>query len=135
MGAILSKCGYRCDLCLAYKPNLEKHPENKQILSDGWHKYFGFRIPPENIYCDGCHSDEGKQIDSGCLVRPCVMENGLENCANCGDYVCSKLETRLVNFQEIQAKFETPIPSIDRVRFIEPYENENRLKSLRPKKK
>jgi hypothetical protein len=34
-GTNLKKCGYRYDLCLAYKPNLEKHPENKQILSDG----------------------------------------------------------------------------------------------------
>ena len=29
MEPIITKCGYRCDLCLAYKPNLEKHPENQ----------------------------------------------------------------------------------------------------------
>jgi len=44
MEAIITRCGYRCDLCLAYKPNIEAHPENRQILSDGWYKYFGFRI-------------------------------------------------------------------------------------------
>lgn len=134
MEAIISKCGYRCDICLAYKPNLEKHPENRQILSDGWHKYFGFRIQPKDIYCDGCHSNEGRQIDGSCPVRPCVMEHGVENCANCEDFICEKLQTRRVNFQEIQAKFDKPIPDRDRARFIKPYENENRLNTLRVKK-
>ena len=134
MEGILSKCGYRCDICLAYKPNLEKHPENRQILSDGWHKYFGFRIQPEDIYCDGCLANEGKQIDSGCPVRPCVIEHGINNCSNCDDYICSKLETRMVNFQEIQAKFGKPIPDLDRERFINPYKNKARLSALRLKK-
>lgn len=40
MGAVVTRCGYRCDLCLAYKPNVEAHPENRQRLSDGWHRYF-----------------------------------------------------------------------------------------------
>ncbi len=47
MEPILTRCGYRCDLCLAYRPNIETNPENRQILSDGWHKCFGFPIPPE----------------------------------------------------------------------------------------
>ena len=51
---MLTRCGYRCDLCLAYAPNVSAHPENQQILSDGWFQYFGFRLPPEQIYCDGC---------------------------------------------------------------------------------
>jgi hypothetical protein len=133
MEPILTKCGYRCDLCLAYKPNLEKHPENKQILSDGWHTYFGFRIPPEDIYCEGCLSMDGKQIDSSCPVRPCVIEQGITNCALCDEYICEKLETRIVNFQDIQDRFNQPIPDADRERFIKPYENEKRLETFRVK--
>jgi hypothetical protein len=131
MEPILSKCGYRCDMCLAYQPNLIKNPENKQILSDGWHKYFGFRIRQEDIYCDGCHSNDGRQIDSSCPVRPCVIEHGIDNCAYCEDFICEKLKTRNVNFQEIQAKFDEPISDSDRECFIKPYENERRLKNLR----
>lgn len=131
MEPIITKCGYRCDLCLAYKPNLEKHPENKQILSDGWHTYFGFRIPPEDIYCDGCLSMDGRQIDSSCPVRPCVIEQGITNCAFCDEYICEKLETRIVNFQDIQDRFDQPIPDADRERFIKPYENEKRLETFR----
>ena len=131
MEPIITKCGYRCDLCLAYKPNLEKHPENKQILSDGWYTYFGFRIPPEDIYCDGCLSMDGRQIDSSCPVRPCVIERGISNCAFCDEYICEKLETRIVSFQDIQERFEQPIPEADREQFIRPYENEKRLKKIR----
>jgi len=134
MDPILSKCGYRCDLCLAYKPNLELHPENKQILSDGWHKYFGFRIQPKDIYCDGCSSLKGKQIDSSCPVRPCVIERGIDNCADCEDFICEKLQTRMVDFQEIQKRFDQPIPEVDHARFITPYENRNRLITRRLKK-
>ena len=43
MKPTLTRCGYRCNLCLAYRPNIDEHPENRQKLSDGWHKYFGFR--------------------------------------------------------------------------------------------
>ena len=38
MREMASRCGYRCDLCMAYAPNLESHPENRQLLSDGWFK-------------------------------------------------------------------------------------------------
>ena len=134
MKQILSLCGMRCDLCMAYRPNLEGHPENRQILSDGWHKYFSFRIPPEEIQCDGCFSDGKPTQDSTCEVKPCVTERGLENCAGCEDYICEKLSKILVTFEAIQEKFEQPIPEIDRQRFIFPYENAARLAELRDKK-
>jgi hypothetical protein len=83
MEPVLTRCGYRCDLCLAYRPNVEAHPENRQILSDGWHTYFGFRIPADQICCDGCMSEDPKLIDTACPVRPCVLERGLASCATC----------------------------------------------------
>ncbi len=55
MEAIITRCSYRCDLCLAYKPNIEAHPENRQILSDGWYKYFGFRIQAEESTATGVY--------------------------------------------------------------------------------
>jgi hypothetical protein len=128
---ILTRCGYRCDLCLAYGPNVEAHPENRQILSDGWHKYFGFRIPPEEILCDGCMAEAPRLIDKSCPVRPCVLEKGLPNCSQCAEYVCAKLTERLVVFENIAAKIGEAIPEADRARFIAPYENKRRLDALR----
>jgi hypothetical protein len=39
MEPILTRCGYRCDLCLAYRPNVERNPANRQVLSDGWYQF------------------------------------------------------------------------------------------------
>jgi hypothetical protein len=128
---ILARCGYRCDLCLAYTPNVEANPSNQQVLGDGWHKYFGFRIPPEKIRCDGCISARPQLIDKACPVRPCVIERGFANCSECPDYVCEKLAERLVVYEELAAGTPRPIPEEDRRRFIRPYENRQRLDLLR----
>jgi hypothetical protein len=131
MEPLLARCGYRCDLCLAYRPNVEAHPENPQILSDGWHTYCGFRIPPEDILCDGCPADPPRLIDRECPVRPCVLEREFSNCSQCGEYVCEKLAQRIVVYERIAERVAGPIPDVDRDRFISPYENRLRLDALR----
>lgn len=131
MEEILSRCGFRCDLCLAYRSNIESHPENRPLLSDGWFKYFGFRIPPEKIICEGCLGDQPQTLDLGCPVRPCVIARGLENCALCDQYGCEKLKERLVTFEGMQARFIENISDEDRKRFIQPYENTVRFEKIR----
>lgn len=131
MDPILSRCGYRCDLCLAFQPNIVAHPENAKLLSEGWFTYFGFRIPAEKINCAGCLSDSPETLDTGCPVRPCVVERGLQNCAFCGDFACDKLHERLVTFEDMQAKATHIIPLADRTNFILPYENQQRLEAIR----
>ncbi|NLZ03646.1 MAG: DUF3795 domain-containing protein [Phycisphaerae bacterium] len=131
MDEILSRCGFRCDLCLAYRPNVEANLAGRQVLSDGWHKYFGFRIPAEQIICDGCMAENAHLIDKSCPVRPCVMERGLANCSQCPDCPCAQLTERLVVYEELATRTPFPIPSEDRTRFIAPYENKRRLDQLR----
>ncbi len=130
---IITRCGYRCDLCLAYGPNIENNPENPTILSDGWHKYFGFRIEPEDIYCDGCmtDNDELKLIDNDCPVRPCVISQELDNCSGCDNYICENLKDRIVSVEEIEKRIGKKIPESDYKRFIEPYLNKKRLENYR----
>ena len=127
MEPILTRCGYRCDLCLAYRPNIAKNPLSQQKLSDGWFKYFGFRIQPENIQCDGCMADHARLIDQGCPVRPCVLEKGLDNCAACDEFICDKLEERIVVYEEVKQRVGKDIPKDDYTSFIQPYENLRRL--------
>lgn len=131
---ILTRCGFRCDLCLAYRPNLEANPSNARVLSDGWYKYFGFRIPADQIICDGCMADSPRLIDRSCPVRPCVIQRGLANCSECSDYTCEKLGDRLVVYDEIKKRVGIDIPEEDRARFIAPYENKTRLEELRTKR-
>jgi len=68
MEDLITRCGYRCNLCPAYKENIHSK-EDQERTSDGWFRIFGFRIPPEKILCDGCltpDSEKPKLIDSGC---------------------------------------------------------------------
>ena len=131
MPEVLTRCGYRCDLCLAYASNVSKNPADREKLSDGWFKYYGFRIPPERILCDGCMAQDPRLIDKACPVRPCVIEKGLQNCAQCEDYVCDRLVERLVTYVGVRERAGAPIPEDDYQCFIRPYENERRLSALR----
>ncbi|MCU0485303.1 MAG: DUF3795 domain-containing protein [Anaerolineales bacterium] len=127
MAPILSRCGYRCDLCLAYVPNLAQNPANAQLLSDGWYQYFGFRVLPEDIYCDGCRAENPKLIDKDCPVRPCVIAWGFDTCAECSGYICDKLSLRIVD----RGMWEgTDVPEEDYQRFIRPYENKRRFDAM-----
>ena len=134
MAEILTRCGYRCDLCLAYKENI-RGPADQRKISDGWSSYYGFRIPPEEIRCDGCLTPDVKHprlVDAGCRVRACVLERGFAHCAGCGEYACDKLASRFVSRTEIEAKLGRPIPEQDYRDFVLPYESKPRLDALRP---
>jgi hypothetical protein len=76
-------------------------------------------------------SSDPKLIDQSCPVRPCVIERGLDNCSQCGEYVCEKLLERLVTYEDVKKKVNAEIPEADRQRFIQPYENNKRLDALR----
>lgn len=130
---ILTRCGYRCDLCLAYKENIEKE-DKRQLLSDGWFKFFGLEIEANEIYCEGCISSDSltaKLIDDGCPVRPCVIECGYENCSQCDDFICEKLEQRAVRLENIKEQFNEEIKRTEYHNFIKPYENVKRLNEQR----
>ena len=131
MEPILTRCGYRCDLCLAYRPNVAATPSNQQKLSEGWHQYFGFQISPNHVICDGCMSENPQLIDQACPVRPCVIEKGWANCAYCEQYVCEKLTERLVVYAQVKARIQAEIPEDDYLGFIRPYENKARLDQIR----
>ena len=133
MKEIVSRCGYRCDICPAYKKNITTS-EDQQKTSDGWFKIYGFRIPPEEIYCDRCltdDSDNPKLIDNNCQVRLCVLEKGIENCAYCSQYICDNLKAKIVDYNKIAAKFKEPIGKEDYECFIKPYECQAVLDKIR----
>ena len=132
MEKIIARCGYRCDLCPAFKENI-RGEEDQQRVSDGWYRYYGFRIPPETICCDGCLAEEcdrPRRIDPGCKVRLCAKQRGLPNCAYCNEYICDELAAKMVDTDEI-VKRAAPVPQEDHVRFIEPYNNRKTLDGIR----
>jgi hypothetical protein len=123
MNPILARCGYRCDLCPAYRENIHG-PEDQQRASDGWFKYYGFRIPPEQICCDGCLDErpEAKRIDATCPIRPCVIGRHLDTCAACPHCGCKRYESRTVTRVSVEQRTGAPVPEEDYRCFVLPYE-------------
>ena len=129
----ISCCGYRCKICPIYKENT-KDKNNQQKVSDGFFKYYGFRIQPEDLYCDGClpeNCDNPRRVDTECPVRPCVIEKGIPNCAHCDQYICDKLSQRIVNPDEIAQKAGGKMSDEDFDMFVMPYNNKKVLDKIR----
>lgn len=123
MKPIVARCGYRCDLCPAYRGNIHG-PEDRQRASDGWFRLYGFRIPPELIYCDGCRDvrPEARRIDSECPIRPCAIARGMETCAACPDRGCALFMTRAVTRASVEERIGAALSPEDYRRFVLPYE-------------
>lgn len=129
--AIITKCGYRCDLCLAYRENVAKKDE-RQKLSDGWFRIYGFRIPADKIICDGCVSCVNPRlIDKNCPVRPCVISKEFSTCAECGEFICDKLSSRIVSRKKLEKELGRVFSDEDYSDLIRPYESKPRLTHLR----
>jgi len=49
----------------------------------------------EDMNCYGCFHEETKnsKMCGGCEIRICGEDKGVKNCAYCGDYPCSKINT------------------------------------------
>ena len=127
---ILSRCGFRCDLCAAYNPNIKSF-EDRKIVSAKWQQYFGFYLEPEKIGCDGCVGNS-PTLDANCPIRPCLNERQLENCAYCPDFDCEKIKSRMDALVDWQDKLDE-IPKEDYELFIKPYESRKRLTEIRKK--
>ena len=128
MEQIMSKCGYRCDLCPAYETNI-KSDADRQRMSDAWAKYCGFEVPPETIKsCSGCSAGGG---DPTCEVRPCAIEKNVENCAHCEQFGCDKLKPKM-NFVADNVKEDlSKIPEEDFNLFIKPFISKENLLKIR----
>lgn len=140
MKDVIAVCGANCSHCPSYKENL-KTDEDRKRTSDGWHKYLGFRLNPENLLrCDGClmptEENPVRYFKSGCYLRKCAEKNGAETCAQCSGYPCEDLRlheapyTREVIAQRLGIS-QNEIPEKDYVTYIEPYEGIKHLDAVR----
>lgn len=119
MEGMLSKCGYRCNRCLAYEANFKGEVDQKR-MSDALAKYYDFEIPPEEVKaCRGCQASETPP-DSNCPVFPCARERGLETCGHCPDFGCDKLKQRMDVVEKCLEK-HSDMPQEDFDTFFKPY--------------
>lgn len=122
-------CGYRCDMCPAYAPNIGSEEDAKSVC-EGFKECYGFTLKPEEVACVGCRN-EGRHADADCPVRPCVMARGLDSCAQCAEFdSCNKLKTRVDFLDPLREKLSRLPPDVYK-KFVVPYLAKPRMLALR----
>jgi hypothetical protein len=105
---MIAYCGYNCHLCAARSDD----PAVRQKLVDSWRKIFGHEhYTAENVRCDGCRAD-GRLADSSCEARPCAIERGVESCACCDDFVCTKVRKLLASREGMMVYLNTRMADV-----------------------
>ncbi len=136
MSEIVARCGFRCDRCMAYTCNSHSQEDRAKVAS-AWAKYFGLKIPAEGLKCNGCWSERhagGDLPEASCGIRACVTERGMNTCADCFDYPCEKIETRMKGIEEVIAKFRGKVTHSEYDDFLEPYDARKRLDEIRDRR-
>jgi len=129
MDPIIAKCGYRCDLCLAFEANLNGEAD-RQRMSDALAKYYNCTVPPEQIRpCKGCRQAR-EAPDADCQVHPCVVAKGLDNCGQCPHFGCAKLKTRMDVVEDCLRQHQD-VPKADYDQFFRPYLSRGTLMDIR----
>ena len=136
MKDLFAKCGCNCGRCPSYKENLQSD-EDRQRCSDGWWRYFGFRLSADKLRsCDGCQTpdDENPVRYQNCYVRKCAVKNDVETCAHCSGFPCEDVPKVSVSAdarEKTAARLGAAIPEKDYLTFIEPYEGLKHLNQIR----
>jgi hypothetical protein len=89
--ANISFCGIDCSACPAYIATQANHAKKLAEVAKGWSSK-EFPLSSEDVLCDGCHTERVAKFAPECTTRQCGLEKGVSNCAQCGEYVCEKLE-------------------------------------------
>lgn len=87
---VYSKCGMRCDLCLVYRPNVDREDRREEICKVFGKVWEGYEPNPKEIICDGCLAlgENAILFSPECKTRKCVFDKGLEHCGYCEKYPC-----------------------------------------------
>ncbi len=93
----LAYCGLICHTCPIYLATREKDQtkqrEMRAEIARQIKEIYGQGRKAEDIGdCDGCRAEDGRLFCTGCQIRKCAIEKGIESCAYCEDYSCEALE-------------------------------------------
>ena len=98
MNEMIGYCGSNCHGCAIYLATREQDPKKKREMrvDIAWNlkEHYGWECKPEDVAdCDGCKAENARHFSGGdCQVRKCARDKGIENCADCNEYPCEKIE-------------------------------------------
>ncbi len=136
MEQIIARCGFRCEDCMAYVANSHSYDDRIKV-AEAWSKYFALTISPEKLICNGCYGEKCAEHgfpDLACPIRNCVIERGMNTCADCIDFPCEKMETRMKGVEEVMARFKGKIARGEYDGYIAPYDSRKTLNEMRDRR-
>jgi hypothetical protein len=98
-------CGIRCSDCRASIGTQRNDRELKKEVAKAWSTEKE-PLKPDDIGCDGCLTTGQRlfKFCGSCEVRRCGYEKGVENCAYCREFPCTKLTSFWKSFTTTEAK-------------------------------
>ena len=108
MDKMVAYCGLVCTDCPIYKATRKDDDARRVRVAGEWSKMFGWDLSASDINCDGCLAEEGRLFKycHDCGVRPCAGERGVATCAQCGDYICDKVQALIDVVPMIKTQLE-----------------------------
>lgn len=103
-----SRCGMRCDLCLMYRPNVERE-DRRAELAAVFHKISPKWNPNvDTLLCDGCDpkTPGAVQFSPACKARECVKNHNIEHCGYCNEYEGCKIFPAELSHDQLVQKID-----------------------------
>lgn len=88
----IAYCGIDCLKCPVYIATITDNSELKHSVMQDWGKLYKREFTVEEIYCYGCRSEQLFILCSRCDIKPCNLKRGIEQCEQCCDYPCSRIQ-------------------------------------------
>jgi Protein of unknown function (DUF3795) len=136
MEQIVARCGFKCDECMAYVANNHSYDDQVKVAS-AWSKYFGLEVPADKLRCNGCRGErcaDHNLPEASCPISACVVERGMNTCADCIDFPCEKMESRMKGVEEVIARFRAGLARGEYDEYIAPYDSRKTLNEIRDRR-
>ncbi len=82
---MLAYCGLYCEQCSFKRAHDDEDAKHLQSLP-----YPASLKPLSEYGCDGCKGEHC--ICTVCKIKPCILEKGLDSCAECDSFPCEIIE-------------------------------------------
>jgi hypothetical protein len=104
----LGCCGLNCEECPVFIATLKNDKELKAKSAKEWSTiyadYLVKSLEPEDINCEGCHSENAFVGCKTCEIKKCCGEKGFRTCASCNEYSSCGMLNGFFAFPHQQAK-------------------------------
>jgi hypothetical protein len=100
---MLAMCGLDCSVCRAYIATKENDWTKLAETAKLWSQP-GEEFKPEDILCDGCHTERLHEFCRRCEARVCAKSLQYGNCGDCPQYFCRKLTALWKSFATVSGE-------------------------------